>query len=358
MISDKRQKRQHIERILGYSLPFVLMVILLFFAFRNVNIGKALDLIEKTSIWWMIVFILVFLFSHLVRAYRWKVIVSSVKKDTKLLHLFGAIMVGYGVNALVPRLGEVYRALYVGKWENISRSSMFGTIVVERVLDILALGISVLISVMIYPGNLYNKISWLKSAVVLGFIIIFAMIIFLLLLVKFKQKFYSTIVKFVGKLSEKIAGKLAYIFNMLTEGFASLQGAKNYFFTILLTAAIMLIYGLTSYLGFLMLGMNKIHVVTYGTAWILMTISAFGIIIPTPGGTGSYHLIVISVLVDIFNFSRVTSSAYAILTHFISYVIFILGMVFFIHLINKRLSAAGESKVNFFNAFKTRTGMK
>ena len=195
MILDKKQKRQRIERILGYSLPFILMVILLFFAFRNVNIGKALDLIEKTSIGWMIVFIIVFLFSHLVRAYRWKVIVSSVKKDTKLLHLFGAIMVGYGVNALVPRLGEVYRALYVGKWENISRSSMFGTIVVERVLDILALGISVLISVMIYPGNLYNEISWLKSAVVLGFIIIFAIIIFLLLLVKFKQKFYSTIVK-------------------------------------------------------------------------------------------------------------------------------------------------------------------
>ncbi len=93
-------------------------------------------------------------------------------------------------------LGELYRGLFLGRWENISRSSMVGTIVLERVIDIIVLGFSVLISVAIYSGDLFKDVTWLKSTLYLGFFLIFLLVVFLYLLVKFKEKFYNIILEF------------------------------------------------------------------------------------------------------------------------------------------------------------------
>jgi uncharacterized protein (TIRG00374 family) len=174
-----------IKRISSYVIPIILMVLFLYLAFNNINFNEVLTILGSISLTWLIVYLFVWFLSHLVRAVRWKTIIKSVKEDTSVLNLFGATMVGYGVNCVIPRLGELYRGLFLGKWENISRSSMIGTIVLERVIDIIVLGFSVLISVSIYNGNLYNEVIWLKSTLYFGFLAILIMIIFLYLLVKY-----------------------------------------------------------------------------------------------------------------------------------------------------------------------------
>ena len=217
-----------IKKILSYVLPLILMLVFLFIAFDNIDLAEVWSILKEISLFWLFIYILVWLLSHLARAYRWKVIIQSVKKDTSLLNLFGATMVGYGVNCVVPRLGELYRGLFLGKWEEISRSSMVGTIVLERVIDIVILGFSVLISVIIYRGDLYSDITWLKSTLYIGFAMIIIMIIFLYLLVRFKEKFYNAILKLIGKASVKLADGLGRIFHLLTDGFSSIKGRKNY----------------------------------------------------------------------------------------------------------------------------------
>jgi len=47
---------------------------------------------------------------------------NSVKKDVSIKNLFGALMVGYGVNCVLPRVGEISRAILIGKWEGLSRT--------------------------------------------------------------------------------------------------------------------------------------------------------------------------------------------------------------------------------------------
>ena len=229
---------------------------------------------------------------------------------------------------------------------------MFGTVIVERVLDVLALWFSVLISVTIYTGDLYKDVPWLESAIGLGFVALFLVIAFIVLLVWQKEKFYQITLKVISKISHKAADKLLYIFNMLIDGFASIKGVKNYFFTILLTVIVMIVYGLNSYVGFFMLNMNDMQNVSFGMAWIVMTIAAFGIVIPTPGGTGSYHFIVISVLTQLFFFNEEIASAYAILTHFISYFVFISSTVFFIYFINNRHVSEGNKKETLLSVLK------
>lgn len=341
-----------VKKITGYVFPFILTGVFLYFAFKGVDLGEAFQFISHISVPYLVLFILVFFLSHYVRAVRWRVMAQSVKKDAHVVNFLGATMIGYGVNCVIPRLGELYRGLFLAKWEGISRTSMLGTIVVERIIDIIALGIAVLLSVMIYSGDLYKDLTWLRSALVIGGVGILMLIIVLYLTVKFKEKFYNAIVKLIGKISTTAAEKAAGAFHTLTDGFASIRTWQNYLYTFLLTVVIMVVYGYNSYLGFYMLNMNELKEVTYSMAWILMTISAFGIIIPTPGGTGSYHAIIILVLTTLFSFGQEISAAYAILTHFISYFLFISSTVFFTYYINRRQVKLGGKKENFFSVFK------
>ena len=169
--------------------------------------------------------------------------ISSSKPNASIINLFAAIMIGYGVNLVVPRLGELYRSFFGGRWEGLSRTSMLGTVIVERVIDIIVLGISVLVSVMLYSGDLYVEVTWLKSAVAIGFISMGIVVLLLILLINFKDIFISISLKIFNKISEKLSKKIEYVLSMLVDGFSSLKGFKNYAITLSLSALIMIIYG-------------------------------------------------------------------------------------------------------------------
>ena len=324
------------KRSLSYSFSFLLSIIFLYIAFHNVNFGDVLEVVSGASIFWIVILMITLLLSHFLRAVRWKIILSSVKPDISMKNLFGSLMVGYAVNCVVPRLGEVARAVLIGKWENVSRSSMFGAIILERIIDVLFLCLSIFISALIWSEDLYFKLPWLKTSLYISLFGIVGVVIFLFLVIRYKENFYGVLVKMVGKLSEKFAHKTAYIFEMLIEGFRSLRGTKNYVLTFFFSVIIMLLYAFTSYVGFFTVGMNSIKPVSYQMAWILMSISGIGVLIPTPNGTGSYHTLIKTALVLLFGFSEVISLSYAFLTHFISYVVFIfVGLISFL-ILNKK----------------------
>ncbi len=350
MTSDKNKSL--LKRISGIVFPLALTAVFLWFAFRSIDFSVMFEHLSNISVFWAIVFIIVFLMSHYARALRWKVMISSVKPDASSMVLWGALMIGYGVNCVVPRLGELYRALFLGKWEGLSRTSMLGTIIVERVIDVAALIISVLISVWIYGGNLYDDVLWLKSSMYIVLFAVVFMLLFFILLIRYGENFYGVIVNFVSRFSARLAEKLGYIFKMLVQGFSSLRGTKNYIYTIFLSALIMFFYGLNSYIGFYMMSMDDIMPVTFGMGWILMTMSAFGVVLPTPGGTGSYHAITILVLVNIFGFAREISGAYALTTHLISYIMFLGAMFISFYLGNIRQKRIGKKSENFLSVFK------
>jgi uncharacterized protein (TIRG00374 family) len=334
LTSDNNKPVQKFKGSLKYILSILLSAVFLYIAFRGVDIGKVFKYVSHASIFWIIILVFSFFTSHILRALRWKVILSSVKKDTSFKNLFGSIMIGYGVSCVVPRLGEITRAVLIGKWEDLSRSSMFGTVILERVIDVIFFGLAVLLSAIIWSESIYIEFPWLKTALYLTTFFVFLLFFFLFLIIRYKEKFYNYVTKIIGLFSEKIAAKSVYVFEMLIQGFSSLKGTKNYVFTFLLSVVIMLNYAFNSYLGFYTLGMQAN--VTFGMAWVLMSIGSIGVIIPTPGGLGSYHALATAVLTLLFHFPQAESLAYAVLTHFISYFLFIFTALVLFFLLNKR----------------------
>lgn len=335
MISDNQNKIITFRSIVNFVLSVALAAVFLYIAFHNVNFSDVWFHVTRANLFWVLIFIVLVLVGHLLRAIRWKYILHSVKPDVKIKNLFGSLMVGYGVNAVTPKLGELTRAVLIARWEGLSRSSMFGTVILERVIDVISLGFAILIAVFISSISLYDQFPWLESTLYITAAIILLVLFVIYLAVRFKEKFYETIIKFFGKFSGSIALTIAHIFNMFTEGFRSLKGTKNYFWTISLSVIIMGVYAVTSYVGFLMLDIKNVN---FGMGWVIMSISAIGVVIPTPGGTGSYHTLAKSTLVLIYGFTEVISLAYAFLTHIISYTISIVGALICFFILNKQKS--------------------
>ena len=346
MISDNVKKIPALRGLLNFLLSVGLAILFLYLAFNDVNFSEVMSLVSQASVLWIIVFVISFMIGHYIRALRWKVIIYSVKPDARMINLFGALMIGYGVNGVTPKLGEVTRAIMIGRYENLSRSSMFGTVIVERVIDIIALGFAVLISAFLWGANLYDTFPWLKSSLYISAILMLVIILIIVLSVKLKERFYGVLIKSIGKISQKIAERLAYIFEMLIQGFTSLKGARNYFLTLVATIILLLIYAFSAYLGFFMLDMQTGKEVTYTMGWIIMSISAIGVVIPTPGATGSYHALAMSTLVLLFDFDETISAAYAFLTHIISYFLFIASALLMFFVLNKQ-------HTSIMNIFKT-----
>ncbi len=332
MISDKIKNPHWTRNIIKYVFSLGLSAVFIYIAFSGVDVPKVGEFISGASLFWIVILIITMIFSHYLRALRWKVILNSVKPDASIHNLFGAMMVGYGVNCAVPRLGEISRAVLLGKWEKLSRSSMFGTVILERIIDLIFLALALLVSVFLWSESLYVQFPWLKTTLYLSSALMSLIVIFLYMMIKFKNKFYTIILNFIGKFSKKAAHKIAHIFDMLIEGFASLKGAKNYFLTILLSILLMLAYAFSAYIGFFTVG---IKAPTFTMAWVLMSISAIGIVIPTPGGIGSFEAITKTTMVLLFGLTEAVSLAYALLTHVISIFIFIIGGLLSFFLLNR-----------------------
>ncbi|KAF0152958.1 MAG: hypothetical protein FD143_635 [Ignavibacteria bacterium] len=356
MISAKSNKSS--AKIWGALLTVVISLIFLFIAFQKVDLSRSFSIISKTSLIAVLIYLAVFFASHYARAIRWKFMLDSVKPDVSKNYLFGAVMVSYGVSCVIPRLGEVYRALFLGKWENISRTTVLGTIVVERIIDVTFFAFASLVSAAIYSGNLYYEIPWLKALLVTGFSLIFLAVIFLILLISFQNKFAAILVSLTAKLSIKLSEKLKSLFETLVEGFSSIKTWRHIVGIMSWSLIIMLLYTLNTYAGFFMLDMHNEESINFATAWIVMTISSFGNFVPTPGGTGSYHAIAIFVLTKVYGFDSESSAAYAILTHFVGYVGFIVSTFLIINYLNMKRAKKGLPKETFLSVLRSNSDSK
>src|SRR5688572_23010472 len=89
---------------------------------------------------WVIIPVLVFLLlSHYLRALRWKILMAPLGYAPTTFNTFAVVMIGYLVNAGVPRLGEVVKCTLLAKYENLRADRLVGTIVVERIVDLVCL---------------------------------------------------------------------------------------------------------------------------------------------------------------------------------------------------------------------------
>ena len=131
-------------------LAFLLVTVFLFWlVYRDQNFDDLMkvlrDDVDYTWIWVAIVFGLL---SHVSRSLRWQMLTKSMGYRISFMNSFMGVMIGYFANMAIPRMGEFTRCGVVSKYENVPFSKLLGTVVTERVFDMIMLLLLTLVVVV------------------------------------------------------------------------------------------------------------------------------------------------------------------------------------------------------------------
>ncbi len=143
-----------IKTVVRSLLSLLLAVVFLYVAFRGVAFSDLWQSLKEVRYFWIVLLIPIGLASHYIRALRWKFLLGHVKRDISTSNLFSAVMIGYMVNNVLPRVGELVRPYVAGKLEGISKSTALGTVVIERIIDMMTFFFLLCLVLFLYPETL------------------------------------------------------------------------------------------------------------------------------------------------------------------------------------------------------------
>ncbi|WP_442264665.1 lysylphosphatidylglycerol synthase transmembrane domain-containing protein [Tenacibaculum sp. ZS6-P6] len=218
------------KKILKIILPLILGGILVWYSLSGMDKEKMIGYIKSANYGWIVLGLFFGVLSHLSRAYRWKFLLQPMGYKPDFGNSTMAVIIAYLVNLAVPRAGEVSRALVMTNYEDIPFEKGFGTIVAERMADLLMMLIVIAITLFVQFDFIYNlltknfnpiKIIILLAGLIVGFLIF---------------------TRYVKKANSGIGLKIKNFVNGLIEGATSIFKMKNKWAFIFHTVFIWVMY--------------------------------------------------------------------------------------------------------------------
>lgn len=258
----------------------------------------------------------VLLISHVLRAERWRMLLEPSGNRGTLGNSFLSVMVGYLVNLAIPRGGEVSRCYNIFKLESTPVEVSFGTVVVERIVDVLCLLLLIVLSFIVEweklevfmsgldmgGGGTRLKVSPLLIIAIVG-VVGLVLVIYLL----------------------RNNPKLKKLLSGFKEGLLAVFRLKNKWLFIGYSIAIWALYFAMSYT--VMLAFGETAELGVRAVLTIFAIGAIAMAAPLPGGAGSYHLLLPMGLVSLYNMNRADAVAFVFIFHAWQTLVLILGGV-------------------------------
>lgn len=251
---------------------------------------KILDDFGNANYFWLFIPVLLFMISNIFRALRWRMLFNAMGYYPRMVNLFGTIMVNYLTNLGIPRSGELIRGGLISKYEAIPIEKAMGTIVTDRIFDVIMLlltfGIAIIVggnSFIEYLGANANLENLITKAVENWLLVSFLGLVFLGL---------STYIwrNRTKLMQSNLAKRINNIIYGFWQGIKSVQGVSSISLFTFYTFAIWILYYFMLYLAFFAF-MPTYHLGP-DAGLMVFVFGSLGIVIPTPGGMGSYHFLV------------------------------------------------------------------
>ena len=298
-----------------YTLSFVIMALFMYLAFRGQDVEAIGISLRRVRFVWIFYLIVGGVLSHIVRAWRWQYLLVPIKNNVTLRNSFSAVMIGYMVNNFLPRVGEVVRPYTLGKLEGISKTAAFGTVIIERIIDIITF-FSILLAVMFFYSDSFAELFPSFASIEPLFLggSVCAFLLFILLFFK-AEYIFSLLKKSLVFLPEKFRGKFGQVLESFISGFAIAKEPKQFVMIIITSYIIQGMYLLLMYIPFYAFDAMANHGLNFGSATILLVVSTVAFAVPTPSGFGTYHSFTSFTLTQLYHVDGVTALSYSILTH-------------------------------------------
>ena len=225
-------------------------------------------------------------------------------------------MIGYFANMALPRLGEITRCGVLSKTDKIPFDSLFGTVVAERVFDLIIL-IILIIGVIVFQlklvggfvdDRIFTPLLAKFSNNVMPILLILFIFLLLLIIIFFLFRYFKP------RLKEKsFYSKIAEFINGFFEGLKTILKLKNKSGFLFYTFVIWFMYFLMTYVVFN--SMPETSHLTVIDGITVLAIGSLGMVAPVPGGIGAYHFFVKAILYELYNIPSTAAASWATLIH-------------------------------------------
>lgn len=273
-----------LKKILNISLPLLLGVFLVYYAysqFTQAQITEMKGYFRSADYFYVFASLLFMKVSHASRAYRWKFSLQYLGYTSSFWNNFMAISVGYLLNLTIPRSGELSRAAVLQKYDKIPFDKGFGTIIAERIIDLLFLMLFVALALLLQYRQLIGFISQhiplTQLLTILGILLIMGITGIYLL--------YTSQWKFFIFIRAKISG--------LIEGILSIFKMPYRIPFLIHTVIIWASFVLTFYFGTKVL--PETSGISIGVTMIAFVVGSLAISF-TNGGFGAFPLLIAKIL--------------------------------------------------------------
>ena len=290
------------KKILQYLLFLGIGVGLIWYSIASgiINPTKLWEDVSNANLWWVGLMVILMFIAHGSRAARWQMLLEPLGYKPSFMNVNNAIWLGYFANNLVPRLGEVTRCSQLYKSDNIPVDRSLGTVVTDRIFDVVTLFILLIIHFIIDFDKLWAFVNQQLSQnqgdekgpstllyIILGVLLFTGIISFI-----FRKSILE--VALIQTVIEKLKG--------LLDGLLSIRHLKNPKLFLFYSVMIWLMYWAMGYVLFF--AIPKFADLPPIAGLTFLVSGALAMILPSPGGAGTVTAIVSPVLVTMYGLSK------------------------------------------------------
>ena len=314
-------RKKIFKKVLQVVFPLLLGAFILFWVYRDFSFQRVWEVLTGgMNYGWILVSLVFGVFANLFRGLRWKLALEPLGESPKAANCVYAIFISYASNLVIPRVGEVTRCGVLSKYDGVSFSKSLGTVVSERMIDTLCVGLITGLTLLLQMPVFANffaetgtNVDRYAEVLTSGhFYLIVVCVLAALVLVFFLVRNIALFAKVKG------------ILQNVWQGIVALKDIKQIPIYIMYTIGIWVCYFLEFYLAFYAFDFSAHLGVSAGL--VMFVVGTLAVIVPTPNGAGPWHFAVMTMMV-LYGVGKEDAGIFALLVHGIqTFLLILLGI--------------------------------
>jgi hypothetical protein len=300
------------KKIVQYMFSVGLTALFAYLALAGVEFAELWQAVQEVATHSLVLIVVITLWRVGLRTWRWRLMMRSFAAEISFVATYLAVAVCYAANVVVPRSGDVLRAVLLGWSDRAPIRPLLGSVAAERVFDVLLLAIlagAVFSFLAPQHMSVYPELVWsIPLVIVAGGIL-------LGLLALFATGRFSFIVRCIDWVSPRIGALVEPHMAALAQGMDALRRPRQYIAIAGISLLLHLSYAGLIYVGYWGMGMVERYGLGAEAALLTMVVSALSFFVPTPAGIGPFHFFFKEALTTFYDVPPTEALACATVVH-------------------------------------------
>jgi uncharacterized protein (TIRG00374 family) len=229
------------------------------------------------------------LITYVIRTERWQYLLEPLGK-TRFKVAFRATVIGFAASSVLPaRAGEVLRPYLLARREGLSATATFATIIVERILDLVAVLMLLAIYLIAFDTGMAARDSALFSAIRLGGLVMAPLavtaLVVMFVLAGHPDWLHAGLASAKRIFPARLSSLLGRITRLFSEGFGILRRPERMLASMGWTLVLWVVICMETWVVAMAFGIDM----PFAGSWLMLALLVVGIAVPTPGGVGGFH---------------------------------------------------------------------